>query len=42
LRVRVVSLNDQIRMKEAAGRPRDHIHLHELTALAERIQENPR
>lgn len=31
--VRVVSLDDLIRMKEAAGRPKDQTHLHVLTAL---------
>ena len=31
--VRVVSLDDLIRMKEAASRPKDEAHLHVLTAL---------
>ncbi|MGI8807847.1 MAG: hypothetical protein ACR2KK_08415 [Acidimicrobiales bacterium] len=37
--VRVVSLDDLIRMKEAASRPKDEAHLHVLTALKARIQE---
>jgi hypothetical protein len=35
--VRVVSLDDLIRMKEAARRPKDEAHLHLLTALRQRI-----
>lgn len=37
--VRVVSLDDLIRMKEAAGRPKDEAHLHVLAALKEMIAE---
>ena len=37
--VPVVSLDDLIRMKEAASRPKDEAHLHVLTALKERIVE---
>ena len=39
LLVRVVSLDDLIRMKEAASRPKDEAHLHVLSALKQRIQE---
>lgn len=39
LLVRVVSLDDLIRMKEAASRPKDEVHLHVLAALKQRIQE---
>jgi hypothetical protein len=39
LLVRVVSLDDLIRMKEAASRPKDEAHLHVLAALKEQIQE---
>lgn len=39
LLVRVVSLDDLIRMKEAASRPKDEAHLHVLAALKERIRE---
>lgn len=39
LLVRVVSLDDLIRMKEAASRPKDEAHLHVLAALRQRIQE---
>lgn len=39
LLVRVVSLDDLIRMKEAASRPKDEAHLHVLAALRERIRE---
>ena len=39
LLVRVVSLDDLIRMKEAASRPKDDAHLHVLAALKQRIQE---
>lgn len=39
LLVRVVSLDDLIRMKEAAHRPKDEAHLHVLTALRERIRQ---
>lgn len=39
LLVRVVSLDDLIRMKEAASRPKDEAHLHVLAALKQRIQE---
>lgn len=35
--VRVVSLDDLIRMKEASGRPKDQAHLHVLAALKEMI-----
>lgn len=38
--VRVVSLDDLIRMKEAASRPKDQAHLHVLSALKERIKEH--
>ncbi len=38
LEVRVASLNDLIRMKEASARTKDRFHLEELAALAERIQ----
>ena len=37
--VRVVSLDDLIRMKEAASRPKDQAHLHVLSALKERIRQ---
>jgi hypothetical protein len=37
--VRVVSLDDLIRMKEAASRPKDEAHLHVLAALKERIAD---
>lgn len=40
--VRVVSLDDLIRMKEAAGRPKDEAHLHVLAALKERIAKRDR
>ena len=40
--VRVVSLDDLIRMKEAARRPKDEAHLHVLAALKERIAERDR
>jgi len=40
--VRVVSLDDLIRMKEAAHRPKDEAHLHVLTALREMIQDADR
>jgi hypothetical protein len=39
LLVRVVSLDDLIRMKEAASRPKDEAHLHVLTALKQRIED---
>lgn len=39
LLVRVVSLDDLIRMKEAANRPKDQAHLHVLAALKRRIHE---
>lgn len=39
LRVRVVSLDDLIRMKEAASRAKDQAHLHVLSALRRSIQE---
>jgi hypothetical protein len=39
LLVRVVSLDDLIRMKEAASRPKDEAHLHVLAALKQRIEE---
>jgi hypothetical protein len=39
LLVRVVSLDDLIRMKEAARRPKDEAHLHVLAALKQRVQE---
>lgn len=35
--VRVVSLDDLIRMKEAARRPKDEVHLHVLQALKDEI-----
>jgi hypothetical protein len=37
--VRVVSLDDLIRMKEAAARPKDQVHLHVLAALRETIDQ---
>jgi hypothetical protein len=37
--VRVVSLDDLIRMKEAASRPKDQAHLHVLAALKEQIDQ---
>lgn len=37
--VRVVSLDDLIRMKEAAHRLKDEAHLHVLTALRDAIQQ---
>lgn len=40
--VRVVSLDDLIRMKEAASRPKDEAHLHVLAVLKERIAERGR
>jgi hypothetical protein len=40
--VRVVSLDDLIRMKEAASGPKDEAHLHVLAALKERIAERDR
>lgn len=39
LRVRVVSLDDLIRMKEAASRAKDQSHLQVLTALKRTIEE---
>ena len=36
--VRVVSLDDLIRMKEAAGRAKDEAHLHVLTALKDMVE----
>lgn len=35
--VRVTSLDDLIRMKEASGRPKDQVHLHVLAVLRETI-----
>lgn len=40
--VRVASLDDLIRMKEAANRPKDEAHLHVLAALKELIEERAR
>ena len=40
--VRVVSLDDLIRMKEASARPKDQAHLHVLTALREMIEDQAR
>jgi len=40
--VRVVSLDDLIRMKEAASRPKDQAHLHVLAALKEQIEARRR
>lgn len=37
--VRVTSLDDLIRMKEATGRPKDQAHLHVLTVLRDAIAE---
>ncbi len=37
--VRVTSLDDLIRMKEASGRPKDQVHLHVLAVLREAIAE---
>jgi hypothetical protein len=42
LTVRVVSLDDLIRMKEAASRAKDQAHLHVLAALKRRIEEGGR
>jgi hypothetical protein len=42
LRVRVAALEDLIRMKRAAGRPKDRIELEVLGALAEEIDRRPR
>ena len=39
LLARVVSLDDLIRMKEAAHRPKDESHLHVLTVLKRTIEE---
>lgn len=39
LLVRVVSLDDLIRMKEAAGRPKDQAHLHVLADLRAALRE---
>jgi len=38
--VRVTSLDDLIRMKEASARPKDQAHLHVLTVLREAIAED--
>jgi hypothetical protein len=40
--VRVVSLNDLIRMKEAAGRPKDQAHLHVLSDLRAALRDAER
>lgn len=37
--VRVVSLDDLIRMKEAANRPKDQTHLHILSALKQAVAD---
>jgi len=37
--VRIVALDDLIRMKEAAGRPKDQSHLHVLTELKRTIDQ---
>lgn len=42
LSVRVVSLNDLIRMKEAAGRPKDAAHLHVLSDLRDALRDAER
>jgi len=39
LAVRVVALDDLIRMKEASARPKDEAHLHVLAALKEVLDE---
>jgi hypothetical protein len=39
LAVRVVSLDDLMRMKEAAARPKDEAHLHDLAALRDMLDE---
>jgi len=39
LTVRVVGLDDLIRMKEASARPKDQAHLHVLAALKEMLDE---
>jgi hypothetical protein len=40
IKVRVVSLNDLIRMKRAAGRPKDRIELEILGALREELEKS--
>jgi len=42
LLVRVVSLDDLIRLKEAAGRPKDQAHLHVLSDLRAALREADR
>lgn len=42
LMVRVVSLDDLIRMKEAASRPKDEAHLHVLAALKRAVDGTER
>lgn len=42
LQVRVVGLNDLIRMKEAARRAKDEGHLHQLTVLRRLLAERER
>lgn len=39
LTVRVVGIDDLIRMKEASGRPKDEAHLHVLVTLKEMLDE---
>lgn len=36
---RVADIDDVVRMKEAAGRPKDEVHLHQLAVLKEILEE---